>query len=119
MSDLVEIGAKVIGDATFTYNGQPETIRSAIWGIFGTSTRGLALVEALLKNAAEAHLAAIEKAGHRIVPVEPTKEMIEAGYDMQVADWPPRWSDDGCTPEKYTAQNIWPAMLNAAPKVTA
>ncbi len=62
----------------------------------------------------------IEASGkYRVVPVEPTEEMVRAGYDALVADWPKDWGKDGCTPEKYQAMLAYPAMLSAAPKVTA
>lgn len=55
-----------------------------------------------LAGMALAVLTAIEKAGHRLVPVEPTPEMLAAV----------RWDDDD-------ARAGWDCMLSAAPKVRA
>jgi len=55
---------------------------------------------ALYRLSARAILTAIEASGRRIVPVEPTQKMIEAGLDH------------------VTRGDIWAAMLSASPKVT-
>ena len=47
-------------------------------------------------------LAAIEASGHRIVPVEPTEEMVEAGQEIRDDDYDGKW-----------AVNIYRAMLTA------
>jgi hypothetical protein len=66
--------------------------------------------------AARSVLSCLEENGMVVVPREPTEEMIRAGYDALVAEWPENWSDDGSTPEKYEATIVYPAMLAAAPK---
>lgn len=56
-----------------------------------------------------------------LVRREPTEEMLNAGYEWGVSDWPENWSDgppEGITPELYTATHIWPAMLAASPAPT-
>lgn len=85
----------------------PEEIIRARFRALGLST------EESIRGAKEV-LHALSARGLAVVPVEPTEAMIQAGYDMQCSDWPSRWSDDGCTPELYTARNIWPSMLAAA-----
>lgn len=59
------------------------------------------------KNA-RAALAAIEAQGYRVVPVEPTNAMVDAMYALDKVD--DRWP--AC------ADDIWRAMLSAAPKLT-
>lgn len=57
---------------------------------------------------ATAALRAIEAAGYVVVPREPTKEMVAAGYEMTPDE---TMSDDS------DAINVWEAMIAAAPKV--
>ncbi len=78
MSDLGEIVANAMGAPTDDNE----------WGEYPP-----------FKRFARLAITAIEKAGHRIVPVEPTFEMRKV-----------------CSFE--TAEVEWPAMLAAAPKVT-
>jgi hypothetical protein len=59
---------------------------------------------------ARAALLAIEANGHRVVPVEPTKAMIEAVYD-------PGDGESSSGIGRSEARYIWAAMLAAAPKV--
>lgn len=67
-------------------------------------------------DAAEAALTALEEEGWAVVPVEPTKEMVEAGdeaMDWDSSDTNGRWYvhySDG------DAAKSWAAMLAAAPK---
>ena len=56
--------------------------------------------------------AAIEKAGHRIVPVEITKAMREAGEEAI------GWGCHEDRPSAEVALGTWQAMLAAAPKVS-
>lgn len=60
------------------------------------------------KREARAVFAAIEASGYAVVPKEPTEAMTEAGYalDKYGDKWPADMDD------------IWKAMLVAAPKVT-
>lgn len=60
--------------------------------------------------AAEAAFAAIEGAGYRVVPVEPTEAMIADG--SQARDFPAR---EG----KIVARSVWHNMMRAAPKIGA
>lgn len=62
------------------------------------------------KHHLRASLAAIEKAGHRIVPFDPTDAMESAGIEQV---------DPTNSYKPDVASNVWFAMLNAAPKVTA
>lgn len=60
------------------------------------------------RQIAKVALSAIESAGYRVVPVEPTEEMAEkarnAIYDS--------------APSKSRARSVYAAMLSAAPKIT-
>ncbi len=72
-------------------------------------------------EAAEAAIAAYEaaakEAGWEMKPGEPDKTMAHAGYEANlVSEWPDDWSDDGSTPELYSAIRSWRAMHKAAPK---
>lgn len=114
MSDLAEVAAR----GTYAKNGwwRPVTpgddgkgryrdggtmtFRAVEWDDLDDEERGGLILDA--HNA----LAAIEKAGHRIVPVEPTKKMNDAGWLTEDHDG---W--DG-------PRDCWDAMLAAAPKVT-
>lgn len=87
MSDLIEAMARAIcGEAGYD---KP-------WEAFNASERDMFV------DCARAALAAIEAAGYRIVPVEPTWEMLEAG---QAAD-------------REVGFHSLAAAIAAAPKVT-
>ena len=58
---------------------------------------------------ARASITAIEAAGYRVVPVEPTEEMADAGTDA-------RWQS--VIRDANNVREIWTAMLSAAPKVS-
>lgn len=61
-----------------------------------------------------AALSALEAAGYRVVPVEPTEAMCEAGENSGFLMWSPEPGEglDGADME-----TAWTAMLAAAPKV--
>lgn len=56
-------------------------------------------------------LSALESAGYRVVPIEPTEAMAEAGA-RPIYGYDPYW-DYG----DKVAREVWPEMLAAAPKV--
>lgn len=59
----------------------------------------------------DAILALISPAGEVVVPVEPTPEMIEAGYPDA------NWTRDDCPDQaRKSAAKCWAAMLSAAPR---
>ena len=70
------------------------------------------------RDIARAALSAIEAAGYRVVPVEPTEEMVKAFETPQV-EFP---LGNGQTLKvhgmTHYADNVWRLMLAAAPKVT-
>jgi hypothetical protein len=65
---------------------------------------------------ARAAFAAIEAAGHRVVPVEPTEVMLDAGGSSIIR---PSIYMGGTPPgAKRRAREIWAAMLAAAKETT-
>lgn len=64
-----------------------------------------------LLDAARAALSAIEAAGWRVVPVEPTQEMIEAGLEGEVV------RDSSGTSWRSPTAYVYSAMLSAAPRI--
>ncbi len=68
-----------------------------------------------------AALTAIEASGRwRIVPVEPTSEMIKAGndYDSAGHSWGLPKTKHGLGEYIYNSDGVWSAMLSASPKAT-
>ena len=63
------------------------------------------------RNHARAALSAIEAAGWRVVPVEPTQEMIEAGLEGEVV------RDSSGTSWRSPTAYVYSAMLSAAPRI--
>ena len=65
-------------------------------------------VRELYLSNARAALAAIEAQGFRVVPVEPTSAMEDAGFALDTSGmvWP------------AVPDDIWRAMLSASPKLT-
>lgn len=92
---LVEAVAKAIQDTTC------RVISEDSLGVVATS-----LPDDECVNAARAALSAIEANGYRVVPVEPTQEMLSDG-----ASW-----EDSCS--KVVVGDVYRAMLSAAPKLT-
>lgn len=70
------------------------------------------------RDVVKAQLAALESSGYRLVPIEPTKEMIEEG------DGALEWDSSDATGHWFVryhpgdAAKSWGAMLAAAPKIT-
>lgn len=60
---------------------------------------------------ARAALSAIEANGYRVVPVEPTQEMIEAGLEGEVV------RDSSGTSWRSPTAYVYSAMLSAAPRI--
>lgn len=63
------------------------------------------------RASARAQLAELEAAGYRVVPVEPTEAMADAGYSVA----------NGCVsgdtaPDSEIAEKTWEVMLSAAPR---
>lgn len=95
--------------------GEPDTIagppRKALWHL-----AGMEQARAEYARCIRAALAAIEDAGYRIVPVEPTDEML-ADADSAI----PRFEPDIATGIRMMgvdgAKLAWGAMLEASPKV--
>jgi hypothetical protein len=72
-----------------------------------TKKLGLEYRIGLARAAISAHLAALERAGWKCVPVAATNEMWAAGQECISEDLP------DCEPN---AMSIWNAMIEAAPK---
>lgn len=97
MDDLIELIAKAL------YEENHATPNYSSWEGLTPSERGCYL------DCARAALAAISSSTtHRVVPVEPTDEMRDAG---EAAGWP----EGG----KSSIEMQWAAMLSASPKVTS
>ncbi len=97
---LVEAVAKAIQDTTC------RVISEDSLGVVATS-----LPDDECVNAARAALSAIEAAGWRVVPVEPTQEMIEAGLEGEVV------RDSSGTSWRSPTAYVYSAMLSAAPRI--
>ena len=95
MTNLVETVARAIGETAY---GFVDPCMTNTW--------------ASSHDLARAALTAIEAAGYRVVPVEPTERMEMAGKCELVTHEMPVWG------AKYIAKMAYTAMLAAAPKVT-
>lgn len=100
MTTLIETMAKRMEDARANYYG--------VTPAADPPEERLDLMRAYV-NAA---LTAIEAAGYRVVPVEPTERMEMAGKCELATHEMPVWG------AKYIAKMAYTAMLAAAPKVT-
>ena len=102
--DLVEAVATEIWHARSVHFGEADKtfIKDERWELCVTYARA----------AIAAHKSAIEAQGLRIVPVEPTDRMIDAGHEKVIC---PAYVNA----ELCEAEDVWSAMLTAAPKHTA
>jgi len=104
MTDLVDVLAPVICDQ-----------EPYCKGLAGTGCSSAPPCFAIIQT--RAILTALEKSGYRVVPVEPTEAMLTAGYvggpddDAPIHELEAHWAT-------LSPEDIWPAMLAAAPKIT-
>jgi len=77
---------------------------------------GKALGQDQARDKARAVLDVIEASGRKIVPVEPTEEMLEAG--VYAVDDFLHGANATAPSSTETERHCWAAMLSASPKVT-
>lgn len=107
MTDLVEVLAQATRADLFDERDAPENQNPTMQNYYR------AIIDnhkSLMRNT----LDAIAAAGYRVVPVEPTPEMLDAGWVKADAEW---IGGARNLPREEIAQ-LWLAMLAAAPKST-
>ena len=112
MADLVETVARAIAEYGTSHFGDDSP--------FDEQSQ---LQRAMRLGEARAALSAIEAAGYRVVPVEPTEAMIEASWQTTIRATPDErmaviLADSKRAGHRLKMRQRYRAMLASAPKVT-